>query len=70
MIAHGTHLVSAETATNNSSKVQFADKMVLSTFGLLSAGKSIETALDALPKIVKFYPNVIYLIIGKTHPPM
>lgn len=68
VVAHGTHLVSADTTANNTSKLHFADRMVLSTFGLLSAGKSIETALDALPKIVKFYPNVIYLIIGKTHP--
>ncbi len=65
IIAHGTHLVSATTPN---SKIHFADRVVLSTFGLLSAGKSIETALDAMPQIIKAYPNVIYLIIGKTHP--
>jgi glycosyltransferase involved in cell wall biosynthesis len=68
IIAHGTHLVSAATHNNQNSKIHFADRIVLSTFGLLSAGKSIETALDALPQIITAYPNVIYLIIGKTHP--
>jgi hypothetical protein len=41
---------------------------VLTTFGLLNEGKSIETALEALPKIIDKFPNVIYLVIGKTHP--
>jgi glycosyltransferase involved in cell wall biosynthesis len=68
VIAHGTHLVSAAIHHTINGNNQFADRVVLSTFGLLSAGKSIETALDALPQIIKVYPNVIYLIIGKTHP--
>jgi glycosyltransferase involved in cell wall biosynthesis len=38
------------------------------TFGLLSSGKSIETTLDALPAIVEKNPDVLFLIIGKTHP--
>jgi len=41
---------------------------VLTTFGLLSSGKSIETTLKALPEIIKTNPEVIFLIIGKTHP--
>ncbi len=40
----------------------------MATFGLISEGKSIETALDALPRIVNHFPEVLYLIIGKTHP--
>lgn len=41
---------------------------MLSTFGLISENKSIETVLYALPEIVKKHPEVIYLVIGKTHP--
>lgn len=41
---------------------------VLMTFGLLSPNKGIEFVLDALPPIVKKHPEVIYLIIGATHP--
>jgi hypothetical protein len=41
---------------------------VLTTFGVLSSGKSIETTLLALPSIIKVYPDIMFLIIGKTHP--
>lgn len=68
VIAHGTHLVSVLNENNKKSRVHLADRIVLSTFGLLNEGKSIETALDALPEILARFPNVIYLIIGKTHP--
>ena len=68
VISHGTHLISAFNSEEKKGKIHFGDRIVLSTFGLLNAGKSIETALDALPKIIKHFPNVIYLILGKTHP--
>ncbi len=67
IIPHGTHLIKPrikQTEENN----PFPNKTILSTFGLISAGKSIETALEALPSIVAKFPNVLYLIIGKTHP--
>jgi glycosyltransferase involved in cell wall biosynthesis len=43
-------------------------RMVLLTFGLLGPGKGIETVIEALPEIVKRHPNVVYLILGATHP--
>ncbi|MFC1975731.1 glycosyltransferase family 4 protein [Chloroflexota bacterium] len=43
-------------------------KMVLLSFGLLSANKGIETVIAALPAIVERYPNVVYIIVGATHP--
>ena len=45
-----------------------ADRVVVSTFGLLSRGKGIEYAVRALPAILKEHPSVLYLIIGQTHP--
>ena len=68
VISHGTHLVASLDNFQNTTKKWFSDRVVLSTFGLLNEGKSIETALKALPKIIEKFPNVIYLIIGKTHP--
>lgn len=41
---------------------------VLSTFGLISAGKGIEVAIKALPAVVAHRPDVFYLIAGQTHP--
>ena len=68
VIPHGTHLVSSFDHTEKTARNHLGNRMVLTTFGLLSSGKSIETALDALPAIVDKFPNVLYLIIGKTHP--
>lgn len=68
VIAHGTHLVPHLSKTFLKSKYGFTGRKVLSTFGLLSSGKSIETTLDALPDIVLKNPQVLFLIIGKTHP--
>lgn len=65
VIHHGTHLVKPN---DRQDKHNFGDRFVFSTFGLLNSGKSIETALDALPTIISKFPNVLYLIIGKTHP--
>ena len=43
-------------------------RMVLLTFGLLGPGKGIEYAIEALPEIVRRHPNVVYLVLGATHP--
>ncbi len=44
------------------------NRVVLSTFGLLSKGKGIEYVIQALPKIIKKEPKLIYYVIGVTHP--
>lgn len=41
---------------------------LLLSFGLLSRNKGIETVIRALPEIIKWHPDVIYLVLGKTHP--
>lgn len=43
-------------------------RMVLLTFGLIGPGKGIEYAIEALPEIMKRHPNVVYLVLGATHP--
>lgn len=68
VIAHGTHLVSHQDKKTLKKKYGLSARRVLSTFGLLSDGKSIETTLDALPSIISRNPLVMFLIIGKTHP--
>jgi glycosyltransferase involved in cell wall biosynthesis len=68
IIPHGTHLVEHQNKDLLKQKYNLEGKKVLSTFGLLSSGKNIETTIDALPKIVKQNNNVMFLIIGKTHP--
>jgi hypothetical protein len=45
-----------------------AGRQVLLTFGLLSPNKGIEFALRALPDIIREFPNVVYIVLGQTHP--
>jgi glycosyltransferase involved in cell wall biosynthesis len=45
-----------------------AGKRVLLTFGLLSPNKGIEFALSALPDIIREFPNIVYIVLGQTHP--
>ncbi|TMI63083.1 MAG: glycosyltransferase [Bacteroidetes bacterium] len=68
VIPHGTHLVLHADKELLKSKYKLTGKKVLSTFGLLGPGKSIETTLEALPAIIKKNPDVVFLVIGKTHP--
>jgi len=68
VIAHGTHLVTHLSEKYLKLKYGLTGRKVLTTFGLLSSGKSIETTIDALPEIVKQCPDVMFLVIGKTHP--
>lgn len=43
-------------------------KKVLLTFGFIGRNKGIETVIKALPEVVKKHPDVIYIVLGKTHP--
>lgn len=45
-------------------------KKVLLTFGLLHPGKGIEYMIEALPEIVGRFPDVMYVVLGATHPPL
>jgi glycosyltransferase involved in cell wall biosynthesis len=45
-----------------------AGRQVLLTFGLLSPNKGIEYALRAMPDIIREFPNVVYIVLGQTHP--
>lgn len=43
-------------------------RVVLLTFGLLSPNKGIEHVLNALPEILEEFPDVVYIVLGATHP--
>ncbi|MEK7510411.1 MAG: glycosyltransferase [Patescibacteria group bacterium] len=67
-IPHGIPQVPFEPSKNYKKELHLDKHMVLSTFGLLSKNKGIEYAIRALPQITKRFPNVLYLILGITHP--
>jgi hypothetical protein len=47
---------------------QVEGKTVLLTFGLLSPNKGIEYVIEALPAILARNPDVVYIVLGATHP--
>jgi len=46
----------------------FHGHRILSTFGLLNEGKGVEFMIEAMPVLVGTYPDLLYLVIGQTHP--
>lgn len=65
IIPHGTHLVEHSNKLVLKEKYAVSGRKIISTFGLLSSGKSIETSIIALQDIVKKEPEVLFLVIGK-----
>jgi glycosyltransferase involved in cell wall biosynthesis len=68
VIPHGTHLVKPLDRKKLKYQYNLTQRKVLSTFGLLSSSKNIETTLQALPSVIEKYPDILFLILGKTHP--
>jgi len=50
------------------SETWFKGRKILLTFGLINRNKGLETVIRALPKIVEEHPDVLYVILGSTHP--
>lgn len=67
-IPHGTPSVRHERAERFKRELGLDGYTVLSTFGLLGPDKGIEYAIRALPDIVAKHPDVVYLVLGQTHP--
>jgi len=68
VIYHGIPNVEFQDTSIMKSRLGLDNKIVLSTFGLLNEEKGIEYMIQALPELVKKYPNIVYQIIGQTHP--
>ncbi|MFN0166876.1 MAG: glycosyltransferase [Bryobacteraceae bacterium] len=68
LIAHGIPDVGFVDPTYFKDQFGVEGKVVLLTFGLLSPNKGIEYVLNALPRIVAEFPDVVYIVLGATHP--
>lgn len=68
VIPHGVPNIELEDQKIAKEMFGLKNRLVLSTFGLISSGKGMEYVIEALPKIKKQYNNILYLILGKTHP--
>jgi glycosyltransferase involved in cell wall biosynthesis len=68
LIAHGIPDVGFVDPTYFKDQFGVEGRVVLLTFGLLSPNKGIEYVLNALPEILAEFPEVVYIVLGATHP--
>jgi glycosyltransferase involved in cell wall biosynthesis len=68
LIPHGIPDVGFVDPTYFKDQFGVEGRVVLLTFGLLSPNKGIEYALNALPHILAEFPEVVYIVLGATHP--
>lgn len=68
LIEHGVPDLEPKENNEIRNSVAFKGKKVLFTFGLISRNKGLETVIEALPQIVAENPDVLYVILGTTHP--
>ncbi|MFK5856760.1 MAG: glycosyltransferase [Bacteroidota bacterium] len=47
---------------------EWKNRKVMLTFGLIGRSKGIETVIRAMPQIKSKHPEVLYVVLGKTHP--
>ena len=68
LIPHGIPDVGFVDPTYFKDQFGVEGRVVLLTFGLLSPNKGIEYVLNALPLILAEFPEVVYIVLGATHP--
>jgi glycosyltransferase involved in cell wall biosynthesis len=67
-INHGAPPPSAQPRESVKQQLGLGGKKVMCTFGLVGAGKGLEYAIQALPHLLRRHPELVYVIVGETHP--
>jgi glycosyltransferase involved in cell wall biosynthesis len=68
VIHHGVPDVPFQDTAAAKASFGIGQRTVISTFGLISRGKGLEYAIEAMRDVVKRHPETLYLILGETHP--
>ncbi len=70
VIPHGVPVFSRKETIRRRTKslLGFSGRRMLSTFGLIGPSKAIEYVIQGLPQVVESHPDVLYLVLGETHP--
>jgi glycosyltransferase involved in cell wall biosynthesis len=68
IIFHGMPDYPFNSSSKYRRKMELEGSPLILTFGLLSQNKGIESMLKALPDVVIKHPNLVYLVLGATHP--
>ena len=68
VIPHGTPDIAYGSTGVYRKKKKLEGRLILGNINLLSEQKGIDFSIEAVAKIAKKYPEVLYLVIGQTHP--
>lgn len=68
VIPHGVPNIPVLPKENLKKKYGYTGRKIISTFGLINPGKGIEYGIEAIAKVKQKYQDVLYLILGQTHP--
>ena len=68
VIPHGAPDVGYNSENTYKKKKKLEGRLVLGNINLLSENKGIDYSIEAVAQIAKKYPEVMYLVIGQTHP--
>lgn len=68
LIAHGTPDVTYYDPNVVKPRLECGNRPVVLTFGLLSPDKGVEYMIEALPSLVEKSPDLLYIVLGATHP--
>jgi glycosyltransferase involved in cell wall biosynthesis len=68
VIPHGTPDIAFGATSVYRKKKKLEGRLILGNINLLSEQKGIDFSIEAVAKIAKKYPEVLYLVIGQTHP--
>lgn len=68
VIPHGVPEMEVEDREGLKEQIGVGGRFVVSTFGLLSPGKGLEYGIGAIARVAQKHPEILYLILGQTHP--
>jgi glycosyltransferase involved in cell wall biosynthesis len=68
VVHHGVPEIAVEDRDRLKKQAGLEGRFVVSTFGLLSPGKGLEYGIGAVARVAKKHPEILYLVLGQTHP--
>ncbi|NLY89453.1 MAG: glycosyltransferase [Firmicutes bacterium] len=68
MIPHGVPWLDLPSREELKKEMGFEGRTIVSTFGLLSPGKGLEYGIEAIEIVSRKHKDILYLILGQTHP--